>query len=163
MPTQLHAANAKDGLIVKAHRGDGSDLLGFNLEDHLTEHLAGFAVQRTRSDGKPAPLLNRVSFQTAFTSATTATGTGDRGRLFLVLSVLDNSARRWGNGLDRPSAASSIFLTSERHHGCSLRNMTATHSVSAVVLDWFWKHGPVCAAGHDPNGDGSALFSAPVD
>jgi len=72
MPTQLHAANAKDGLTVKAHRGDGSVLPGFNLEDHLTEHLAGFAVRRTGPDGKTAPLLNRVSFKTAFTSATTA-------------------------------------------------------------------------------------------
>lgn len=49
MPTQLHAANAKDGLAGKAHRGDFSALLGFNLEDHLTEHLAGFAAQRTHS------------------------------------------------------------------------------------------------------------------
>ncbi len=72
MPTQLDAANTKDGLTVKAHRGDGSVLLGFDLEDHLTEHLAGFAVERTGPDGKTAPLLNRVSFQTAFTSATTA-------------------------------------------------------------------------------------------
>jgi len=72
MPIQLHAASAKDGLTVKAHRGDGSVLLGFNLEDHLTEHIAGFAVQRTGPDGKTAPLLNRVSFKSAFTPATTA-------------------------------------------------------------------------------------------
>ena len=72
MATQLHATNAKDGLTVKAHRGDGSVLLGFNLEDHLTEHLAGFAVQRTGPDGKTEPLLNRVSFKTAYTATTTA-------------------------------------------------------------------------------------------
>lgn len=74
MLTQLRATNANDGLTVKAHRGYGSVLLGFNLEDHLTEHRGGFAVQRTGPDGKTAPLLNRVSFKTAFTSSTTAGG-----------------------------------------------------------------------------------------
>lgn len=72
MPTQLHAANAKDGLTVKAHRGDGAVLLGFNLEDHLAEHLAGFAVWRTGPDGKKSPLLNRISFSSALTAASTA-------------------------------------------------------------------------------------------
>lgn len=72
MPTQLHAANTHNGLTVKAHRGDGSVLLGFNLEDHLAEHLAGFAVQRTGPDGKTEPLMNRISFKSALTAASTA-------------------------------------------------------------------------------------------
>jgi len=72
MPNNLHAANSNDGLTVKGHRGDGSALLAFNLEDHLTEHLAGFAVERTGPDGKTAPLMNRISFKTTYTAATTA-------------------------------------------------------------------------------------------
>src|SRR4051812_16974936 len=71
MPTQLHAANAKDGLTVKAECRDSSVLPGLNLEDHLTEHRVLFpSIASVRT--KPAPLVNRVSFRTAFTSATFA-------------------------------------------------------------------------------------------
>ena len=80
MPTQLHAANAKDGLTVKAHGGDGS-VPGFNLDDHLTEHLAGFAVQRTGPDGQTAQLPNRVSFQTAFAIRRCLSRAAERGRI----------------------------------------------------------------------------------
>ncbi len=68
----LHTTSAAGGLTVTAHRGDGSVLLAFNLEEHLTDHLAGFAVQRTAPGGKPEPLLNRLSFGTRYTAATTA-------------------------------------------------------------------------------------------
>jgi PLD-like domain len=68
----LHTANTDSGLTLKIHRGDGSALLAFNLEDHLTDQLAGFAVKRTGPDGKSAFLLNRLSFDTAFTAGTTA-------------------------------------------------------------------------------------------
>ena len=65
MPTQLHAANAKDGLTVKAHRGDGSVLIGFNLENHLPAPLAGFAVEHAGPDGKREPLLKPRSHAAA--------------------------------------------------------------------------------------------------
>ncbi len=42
MPTQLHTANAKSDLTVRAYLGDGSILLGFNIENHLAEQLAGW-------------------------------------------------------------------------------------------------------------------------
>ena len=56
----------------------------------------------------------------------------------------------------------SNFLTSERHY-MLMKEHGAKHKVSAVVVDWFWQHGPVCAAGRDPSGDGSALFLAQVE
>ena len=72
MPTQLHASNTTGCLTVKAHRGDGSVLLGLNHENHLTEQLARYAVECIGADGKTEPLLNRVRFKTLFTSAAVA-------------------------------------------------------------------------------------------
>ena len=73
MPNNLHVANSQQGLTVKAYRGDGSCLIAFNLDDHLVADLAGFAIQRTSPDGKSEVLLNRLSFKSKYTSATTAT------------------------------------------------------------------------------------------
>lgn len=72
MPNPLYTANAHQGLTVKAHRGDGACLLAMNMEDHLTEDLAGFAIVRTAPNGKKRQLMNRLSFKTNYTAATTA-------------------------------------------------------------------------------------------
>jgi phosphatidylserine/phosphatidylglycerophosphate/cardiolipin synthase-like enzyme len=71
MPDTLHTTGAHDGLSVKVYRGDGCAMLAFNLEDHLTDHLAGFAVRRTTPRGHPAWLLNRLNFDSHYTAATT--------------------------------------------------------------------------------------------
>jgi len=68
----LRTTSTAGGLTVTAHRGDGAVLLAFNLEEHLTDHLAGFAVLRRPPRGKAEPLLNRLSFGTRYTAATTA-------------------------------------------------------------------------------------------
>lgn len=58
----LHDSNTKDGLTVKAYRGDGSAMLAFDLDEGHTKNLAGFAIRRTPPKGKPAYLNNRISF-----------------------------------------------------------------------------------------------------
>ena len=71
MQNSIQVAAAQDGLTLKAFRGDGGVLLGFDLDQHLTANLAGFAVQCTPPDGTAAYLLNRLSFDTAITATTT--------------------------------------------------------------------------------------------
>lgn len=61
-----------DGLTVKAYSGDRCVLLAFNLEPHLVDHLAGFAVRRKPPHGGWSWLPNRISFTTHYTRATTA-------------------------------------------------------------------------------------------
>jgi PLD-like domain len=73
MPSTLTSINTAGGLTVKAYRGDGACMLAFNLEDHLTDNLAGFAITRQGpEDTSPQPLWNRLSFSSTLTSATTA-------------------------------------------------------------------------------------------
>lgn len=43
-----------------------------NLEDHLTDDLAGFAIKRTDPKGNSEPLMNRLSFRTEYTAKTKA-------------------------------------------------------------------------------------------
>jgi phosphatidylserine/phosphatidylglycerophosphate/cardiolipin synthase-like enzyme len=57
-----HISVAKGGLTVTAYRGDGSVLLGFDLDQHLTDNFAGFAVKLTAPGSPPAYLMNRLSF-----------------------------------------------------------------------------------------------------
>src|SRR5215472_1357675 len=71
MQDSIQVAAAQNGLTLKAFRGDGGVLLAFDLDQHLTSNLAGFAVQCTPPDGPAAYLLNRLSFDTAITAATT--------------------------------------------------------------------------------------------
>src|SRR5262249_19358431 len=63
--------STKDGLSLKIFRGDRAVLLAFDLDDHLTQDFAGFAIKSTSPDGKSAYLLNRLSFQQEMTKATT--------------------------------------------------------------------------------------------
>jgi len=60
------------GLTCKAYRGDGCVLLAFNLEAGQVKGLAGFAITRTMPGKSPEPLLNRLSFESKYTRATTA-------------------------------------------------------------------------------------------
>ncbi len=71
MQNSIQVAASQDGLTLKAFRGDGGVLLGFDLDQHLTTNLAGFAVQCTPPDGQAAYLLNRLSFDTPITATTT--------------------------------------------------------------------------------------------
>jgi hypothetical protein len=71
MQDSIQVAAAQNGLTLKAYRGDGGVLLAFDLDQHLTSNLAGFAVQCTAPNGPAAYLLNRLSFDISITAATT--------------------------------------------------------------------------------------------
>jgi len=60
-----------DGITLTAYGALGTVLLAFDLEQRLTEGLAGFAVSRRSPDGSTAPLLNRLDFGQRITAATT--------------------------------------------------------------------------------------------
>jgi hypothetical protein len=62
MSNTHHITSSQAGLSVTAYRGDGSVLLGFDLDEHLTKGLAGFAVRLTPPVGQPYYLKNRLSF-----------------------------------------------------------------------------------------------------
>lgn len=62
----------QDGFTFKAYRGCASVMLAFNLEDHLTEDLAGFSVRRKAAGGSWEPLMNRLNFGSQYTVKTTA-------------------------------------------------------------------------------------------
>lgn len=66
----INAATAKEGLMVKAYRGDGSAMLAFNLDEKLCKNLAGFSIKRTAPDGKSCYLSNFLNFTTAATADT---------------------------------------------------------------------------------------------
>jgi len=59
------------GLTLTAYAGDGAVLLAFDLDQSMQQDLAGFAVEYTDPDGQTFPVLNRLSFAQAITSATT--------------------------------------------------------------------------------------------
>ncbi len=58
-------------LTFTAYPGDGAVLLAFDLDQGLQQDLAGFAIEYTDPDGQTFPVLNRLSFGQAITSATT--------------------------------------------------------------------------------------------
>ena len=64
------ATCSNEGLTVKAYRGDGSVLLAFDLDEHHTADLAGFAVRRTAPGARPLYLTNRLSFDACVHSGT---------------------------------------------------------------------------------------------
>src|SRR2546423_5577414 len=66
MGTSAHS----DGLTFCAFPGDGAILLAFDLDAVRQADLAGFAVEYTDPDGHTFPVLNRLSFAQAITSAT---------------------------------------------------------------------------------------------
>lgn len=61
------ASVAANGLTVKAYAGDRCAMLAFNLDDHLTAHLAGFAIRRRMApSGDWRWLGNRVAFASQY-------------------------------------------------------------------------------------------------
>ena len=66
MAKQLSASASSSGLTVKAYAGDSCAMLAFNLDDHMTDHLAGFAVARRKvGEMQWTYLGNRLSFKDA--------------------------------------------------------------------------------------------------
>jgi PLD-like domain len=59
-----------DGLTVCAYPGDGAVLLAFDLDESRQADLAGFAIEYTDPDGHTFPVVNRLNFAQALTSAT---------------------------------------------------------------------------------------------
>ncbi len=60
-----------DGFTFCAYAGDGAVLLAFDLDESRQADLAGFAIEYTDPDGHTFPVLNRLNFGQAITSATT--------------------------------------------------------------------------------------------
>ena len=60
-----------EGLAFAAYPGDGAVLLAFDVDQSMAPDLAGFAVEYTDPDGQTLPVLNRLGFTQAITSATT--------------------------------------------------------------------------------------------
>ena len=67
----MAASAQSDGFSFCAYWGDGALLLAFDLDESRQADLAGFAVEYTDPDGKTFPVLNRLNFAQALTSATT--------------------------------------------------------------------------------------------
>jgi len=68
MTRQYSAAASSDGFTVKAYAGDRCVMLAFDLDDHLTAHLAGFAIKRRPTGASAWRVLgNRVGFAGDYT------------------------------------------------------------------------------------------------
>jgi phosphatidylserine/phosphatidylglycerophosphate/cardiolipin synthase-like enzyme len=71
MSGNYHSTRSKGGLTATAYRGDGSALIAFDLDEHLTPDLAGFSIQVQHPSGGSEYLLNRLSFETTLSSEST--------------------------------------------------------------------------------------------
>ncbi len=71
MANMIHTSSAQDCLRVKTYLGDSAVLLAFDLDEHLTQNLAGFAIKCTPPNDKSFYLPNRLDFTTPVTSKTT--------------------------------------------------------------------------------------------
>jgi phosphatidylserine/phosphatidylglycerophosphate/cardiolipin synthase-like enzyme len=65
------ARRTVDGLTLKAYRGDGAALLAFDVDEHLKDDLAGFAVECDPPDAGSYMLKNRLNFSQRVTTDTT--------------------------------------------------------------------------------------------
>ena len=71
MSNVFSATASSRGFTVKAYSGDCCAMLAFDLADHLTDRLAGFAIRRKRADGGAWTWLgNRLSFDGDYTHGT---------------------------------------------------------------------------------------------
>jgi hypothetical protein len=97
--TTIQTAGEADGLSVKAYKGDGAVLLAFDLDEHLTERLAGFAVKCVPPSGKPYFLNNRLNFKNKVTTDTTPAK-----RVFTPTNIAPFQTFRWTDfpPLDKP-------------------------------------------------------------
>lgn len=82
--------NSSGGLTVKAYAGDGAVLLAFDLDQTVTQGLAGFAIRRTPPSGPAAYLLNRLNFTTTVTA-----GTNPQDRVWTPSNVAPFQKFRW--------------------------------------------------------------------
>src|SRR5262249_1200052 len=71
LPMTSQVSQQSTELTLTGYPGDGAGLLAFDLDQSMQEDLAGFAVTYTDPDGQTFPVLNRLSFAQAITSATT--------------------------------------------------------------------------------------------
>lgn len=79
MTTLLSATATSGGLTVKAYSGDKCVMLAFDLDDHKTDLLAGFAIaRRLTSSSKWTILGNRLSFEGVHTDPALS----DKGKFF---------------------------------------------------------------------------------
>ena len=62
---------SQNGLTVNAFIADGAVLLAFDLDQQLTNNLAGFAIRVIPPTGAPFYITNRLNFDTNVTSQTT--------------------------------------------------------------------------------------------
>lgn len=68
MDNVFSATASSGGFTVKAYSGDGCAMLAFDLADHLTDKLAGFAIRRKgNTDTTWTWLGNRLSFEGDYT------------------------------------------------------------------------------------------------
>lgn len=72
MPGLAKSAATENGLSVTAYSGDRCVMLAFDLDERSKEHLAGFAVRRKFQNKGWQWLSNRISFDSNYTSSTTA-------------------------------------------------------------------------------------------
>src|SRR5204863_3679596 len=68
---EMGTSAKSDGFSFRAYPGDGAILLAFDLDESRQADLAGFAIEYTDPDGHTFPVLNRLNFGQALTSATT--------------------------------------------------------------------------------------------
>ncbi|MGG1948112.1 phospholipase D-like domain-containing protein [Trinickia sp. NRRL B-1857] len=69
MGNVFSATASSRGFTVKAYSGDRCAMLAFDLADHLTDRLAGFAIRRRRAEGGSWTWLgNRLSFEGDYTT-----------------------------------------------------------------------------------------------
>src|SRR3569623_388307 len=79
MSKQFSVTASSDGFTAKAYSGDRCVMLAFNLEDHLTAGLAGFAISRcAQGTAEPVWLGNRLGFEGDYTAASGA----NKGKFF---------------------------------------------------------------------------------
>ena len=91
--SNIHNTTASNsGLTVTAYRGDGSALLGFDLDEHLTKDFAGFAVRMTAPGCPPVYLKNRLSFDKPLSSQSTP---GERLAAWTDSNVAPFQRYRW--------------------------------------------------------------------
>jgi hypothetical protein len=66
--------SGRDGIYIAAYPGDEAVLLTFDLDEDLTQHLAGFALRCAPPEGRPYYVRNRLNFATAVTAETLPQG-----------------------------------------------------------------------------------------
>ena len=88
--TTIQTTGEADGLSVKAYKGDGTVLLAFDLDERLTERLAGFAVKCAPPSGNPYFLTNRLNFKNKVTTETTPAK-----RVFTPTNIAPFQTFRW--------------------------------------------------------------------